>query len=38
MEGARKRKLAICSRKWGTGRRVGGTSRGCLSTQLRVSF
>ena len=37
MEGARKRELSISSRKWGTGR-VGGTSRGCLSTQLRVSF
>jgi len=37
MEGARKRKLAICFRKWETGR-VGGTSRGCLSTQLKLSF
>lgn len=37
MEGARKRELSISSRKWGTGR-VGGTSRGCLSTQLRASF
>lgn len=35
MEGAKKGD--ICSRKWETGR-VGGTSIGCLSTQLRVSF